>query len=236
MQKTNTLKIDWATHAAAKYACENWHYSKSVPVPPLIRVGAWEESKFIGVVIFSRGASSNLSKPYNLKQTECCELTRVALQKHRAPVSKILMLAIKFLKKSNPGLRLIVSFADPNEGHHGGIYQATGWIYSGTSSETYKYVDMSGREWHSRQVSEKGYNIQQGQIRKTVRPSKCKKIKCPGKHRYLMPLDFEMKKQIEQLRKPYPKRASGVEVNTLDYQSKEGGAVPTDALHKLKFI
>ena len=30
-QKAN-LKIDWATHEAAKYACTNWHYSKSVPI------------------------------------------------------------------------------------------------------------------------------------------------------------------------------------------------------------
>jgi hypothetical protein len=25
------LKIDWASHEAAKYACENWHYSKCLP-------------------------------------------------------------------------------------------------------------------------------------------------------------------------------------------------------------
>ena len=82
MQKTKPeLKIDWATHEAAKYACENWHYSKSIPVPPLVKIGVWENSKFIGVLIFSRGASSNLLKPYGLDQTEGCELTRVSLTK-----------------------------------------------------------------------------------------------------------------------------------------------------------
>jgi hypothetical protein len=25
------LKLDWCSHEAAKYACENWHYSKCVP-------------------------------------------------------------------------------------------------------------------------------------------------------------------------------------------------------------
>jgi hypothetical protein len=39
------LRIDWATHAAAKYACENWHYSGCMPVGKLVKVGAWESGK-----------------------------------------------------------------------------------------------------------------------------------------------------------------------------------------------
>lgn len=228
--KRPSLKIDWATHEAAKFACENWHYSKSVPVPPLVKVGVWEDCKFIGVVIFSRGASSNLLKPYNLKTEEGCELTRVALAKHEAPVSKILALAIKFLKRNSPKLRLIVSFADPNEGHHGGIYQATNWVYAGRTASTVKYIDKTGREWHSRQVSEKGYNIQQGSIRKTVRPSECVKVHQIGKHRYLLPLDEEMKDYILRFKQKYPKRASSKEIVASDFQSEEGGENPTEAL------
>lgn len=224
------LKIDWATHEAAKYACENWHYSKSLPVPPLLKVGVWESKKYIGCIIFSRGASSNLLKPYGLTQYEGCELTRVALTKHLTPVSKIMSIAFKFLKKTNSNLKLIVSFADPSEGHHGGIYQATNWIYTGKSALSFKYIDKNGREWHSRQVSEKGFNIQQGHIRKTVKPSECTKIKCEGKHRYLYALDKEILKKIKVLSKPYPKRASSVESGTLDFQSKGGGESPTDAL------
>lgn len=143
-------------------------------------------------------------------------------------------LGFKFLKKNSPGLKLIVSFADPNEGHHGGIYQATNWVYTGKSSKTFKYLDFNGREWHSRQVSEKGYKVQQGKLRKTVKPSHCKKILCDGKHRYLMPLEDEMKKKIEPLRKPYPKRASSVESGTSPVQGERGGESPTDALQSEK--
>jgi len=200
------LLIDWCSHQAAKYACSNWHYSKSVPVPPLIKIGAWEDNSFIGVIIFSRGASSNLLKPYGLTQTEGCELTRVALTKHKTPVSKIMSIAIKFLKKTHNDMKLIVSFADPNEGHHGGIYQATNWIYSGKTAKTYKFIDAHGRVWHSRQVSEKGYNVQQGNIRQTIKPSQCKKILQEGKHRYLMPLSSQFADKIKQYSKPYPKR------------------------------
>jgi len=227
MQDKPNLKIDWASHDAAKYACENWHYSKSIPVPPLVKIGAWEDGKYIGCVIFSRGASSNLLNPYGLKQEQGCELTRISLTKHKSEVSKIVKFALKFLKKNSPELRLVVSFADPQYGHHGGVYQAGNWIYCGDTAPGVEYWH-NGKRLHSRQVSEKGWNIQQGQKRKTIKPSECKIIKTSGKHRYLMPLDEEMRVNIMPLAKPYPKRvkeqASG---NPPDL----GGASPTHTLH-----
>jgi hypothetical protein len=201
------LMVDFCSHEAAKTACLKWHYSKSVPVPPLVKIGVWEDRRFIGTVIFSRGASSNLLKPYNLQQTEGCELTRVALTKHKAPVTKIIKIAIAFLKASNQKLRLIVSFADPQYGHHGGIYQAGNWIYCGDTAGGAEYY-YKGKRLHSRQVSEKGWNIQQGVKRPTVKPSQCRIVKTKGKHRYLMPLDKSMRKSIAKLAKPFPKAKS----------------------------
>tara|TARA_R110000803_G_scaffold99579_3_gene167698 strand:- start:4275 stop:4976 length:702 start_codon:yes stop_codon:yes gene_type:complete len=200
------LKIDWATHESAKYACKNWHYSKSIPVPPLVKVGVWENSNFIGVVMFSRGASSNLMKPYGLTQDRGCELTRIALTNHITPVSRIVKIAIAFLKKNSPNLKIIISFADPQYGHHGGIYQAGNWDFIGSTNPSNEYWHK-GRRLHSRQVSEKGWNIQQGKQRKTIKPSDCQIIKTKGKYRYVMPLDAEMRKRILPLAKPYPKRA-----------------------------
>lgn len=220
------LRIDWATHEAAKYACENWHYSKSIPVPPLVKVGVWEKEKFIGVVIFSRGASSNLMSPYGLTQDQGCELTRIALRAHDSPVSRIVKLAMQFLKRNSPDLRLIVSFADPQYGHHGGIYQAGNWLYAGDTQKGKEYW-KDGKRLHSRQVSEKGWNIQQGAVRKTVKPSQCNIVVTTGKHRYLMPLDAEMREKVLPLAKPYPKRMK--QANSGD-QPESGGAAPTHAL------
>lgn len=221
------LRIDWATHDATVYACKHWHYSKTVPVPPLVKVGVWECDKFIGVVIFSRGASSNLLKPYGLDKDEGCELTRVALTGHKAPVSRIIAIACRFLRKNSPSLRLIVSFADPQYGHHGGIYQAGGWVYAGDTSSGREFWH-NGRRLHSRQVSPKGYNIQQGQVRKVLKPEQCKIVRTAGKHRYLMPLDDAMRVQIAPLAKPYPKRAKEQDAGHLPAL---GGATPTRTLH-----
>ena len=199
------LKVDWASHDSVKYACENWHYSKSVPVPPLVKIGVWEDEQFVGVVVFSRGASSNLLKPYGLESTEGCELTRIALNKHKTTVSRIVRIAILFLKKNSQNLKLIVSFADPQYGHHGGVYQAGNWIYAGDTAKGKEYWHK-GKRLHSRQVSEKGFNIQQGVKRKTVKPSECLILNTQGKHRYLMPLDEEVSKRVKVLSKPYPKK------------------------------
>jgi hypothetical protein len=200
------LRVDWATHAAAKYACENWHYSKSVPVPPLVKVGVWEANKYIGVILFSRGANNNMLKPFGLSVTEGCELTRVALSGHCAPVSRIIKIALKFLRDNSPGLRLIVSFADPSHGHHGGIYQAGGWIYTGKQQDSVEWLAPDGKVWHGRMVKAKGWTTCHGVRRKTWRPDQCTKVTKPGKHRYLMPLDPEMRAKILPLAQPYPKR------------------------------
>jgi len=191
------LKIDWASHEAAKYACENWHYSECLPAGKLVKVGVWENGKYIGVVLFSRGANNTLGAPYGLSQTECCELTRIALTKHDSQVSRVMKLAFVFLKKNSPGLKMIISFADPEQGHHGGIYQATNWIYSGMTTAADEYI-VNGKRMHGRSMrAAYGSHIGKNFIKKVLGSSK---------YRYLMPLDKEMSAKIAPLAKPYPKR------------------------------
>lgn len=197
------LRIDWATHKAAKYACENWHYSGCLPAGKLVKIGAWERGKFIGVVLFGRGATPNLGKPYNLSQAECVELVRIALTTHENAVSRIASLGMKFLQKANPKLRLIVSFADQSQGHHGGIYQAGNWIYNGQGSPA-KFYMIRGKLTHPRSIGAKGL-VQNIHGARKIDPS-ATVVNVPGKHRYLMPLDAEMRERIAPLAKPYPKR------------------------------
>lgn len=221
------LRVDWATHEAAKYACEHWHYSKSIPPPPMVYVGIWEKGAYIGCVLFSRGANKSLGSQFGLEQTECCELVRIALKEHKSTVSRIMSIAVKFLRKSSPALRLVVSFADPAQNHHGGIYQANGWVYAGESSESYKYRDKAGREWHPRMVSKTGKKPVFGKVRKVIKTSECEKIKTPGKHRYLMPLDAEMRARVLPLSKPYPKRPKQAE--SADQAEPRRGSTDPDA-------
>ena len=225
------LKIDWATHEAAKYACENWHYSKCAPVGKLVKIGAWEDGKYIGVVIYSRGATPHIGSPYGMTQMEVCELTRVGLTKHKTPVSKILSLSIKFLKNKCPELKLIVSYADKDQNHHGGIYQATNWLYQGLMNEgNLGAFIVNGKKTHPRSIGAAGGIQSIEWVRKNL-DKNAKEFITNGKHKYLMPLNEEVRRQIEPLRKPYPKRAGSKANVAPEFHSGEGGATPTPALH-----
>jgi hypothetical protein len=207
-----------ATHEAAKYACENWHYSKCIPKSKLAKFGVWEDEKFVGSIIYGVGATSTLVKQYGLEPYQGCELVRVALREHLSPVSKMLAITIRMLKKTFPNLRLLVSFADPEQGHHGGIYQATGWVFNGNSQASDEYI-YKGKRWQGRSFRNNYKGMEKHPDVKIVKGS--------SKHRYLLPLDDEMRKRINALAKPYPKR---VKDQDSEHPSELGGETPTHTL------
>lgn len=200
----SVLRVAPAGVDAARYAVTHWHYSRTLPVPPRFTFGVWEGETFVGAVVFSRGANANMGRTYGLAPWEVAELTRVALREHEHPVTQIVSQAIKHLRATNPGLRLLVSYADPEHSHHGGIYQAGNWLYTGRGVATTEYVDRKGRRWHSRQVSNSGIRVQFGTYRNVIPISQTTPIKIPGKHKYLLPLDRAMRRQISVLAQPYP--------------------------------
>lgn len=218
------LRLDWCSHAAAKYAVEHWHYSQRMPVGKTAKVGVWEGGKFVGVFIFSWGANQHLAGQYGLAMTECAELVRVALTDHAAPVSRIGAIASRMLRRQSPGLRLLVSFADPAHGHHGGIYQAMGWTYAGTTKSERRYafggVTLMRRAYTGSNFGSASLALPPGAV----------PFVSPGKHKYLYPLDDAMRAQLAPLAKPYPKRASEPTSVGAGDQPGQGGATPTRTL------
>lgn len=171
-----------------------------MPIGKLIKIGVWENEKFIGVIIFSRGANKGLGSPFVLTQTECCELTRVALTTHKTPVSRIIKISLKLLKQIS-NMKLIVSFADEEQNHHGGIYQAGNWIYSGMTNAADEYL-YKGRRYHGR-AFRKSMGSHLNYLDKGLQI-----IKGSSKHRYLMPLCDSIRPIILELKQPYPKRVT----------------------------
>ena len=215
------LKLDWCSYEAAKYAVEHWHYSCTMPVGKLVKIGVWEAGAFVGSVIFGMGAAPQAACPYKIGRFQIAELLRVALRIHCAPVSRIVAIGVRCLVKQSPGLRLLVSYADPSMGHHGGIYQALGWVYVGPSQPKWK---ANGQHNRTLGTSMKRARAKYG-------PNVTIKWEVP-KHKYLMPLDAEMRARILPLAKPYPKRAGSIAANAPADQAGEGGAAPTPALSR----
>ena len=203
-QSRNAFKIEWCSREAALFACRKWHYSGGLPTGKTVRIGLWEDDEFIGCVVFGRGANKSIGSPYGLKQTECIELCRVALREHKTPVSQLMANAIRFLKRKSPGIRLVVSYADPAQNHHGGVYQAGNWVYTGAGSPDRQFV-VHGKARHPKSIHSMGVKQSIEAVRKHLDPN-ATLLFTPGKHRYLYPMDKPMRKQIQTMAKPYPMR------------------------------
>jgi hypothetical protein len=202
-----------------------------MPVGKTVKIGVWEDDRYKGVIIYSMGANKHIGSPYHLSQHQICELTRIALKKHFWPVSKMMAISINMLKKHCPKIRLIVSYADEDQCHTGGIYKATNWIYEGLKNEGSRGAFIiKGKKVHPKSIHSMGVRQTLEAVRNRLDKNATLHI-TKGKHKYLMPLDKEMRKQIEPLNKPYFRRVEH-ESNASGNQSEEGGAVPTDTLHK----
>jgi len=197
------LRIDWCSYDAAKYAVQHWHYSRSLPCSKTARLGVWEDDKFIGAVVFAWGANRHLAGEYKLKMTECAELCRVALNKHATPVSKILAIAVKMLKRQMTGIRLLVSYADLNQGHLGKIYQASNWVFVGETG-TEAGIMLNGKSTHRRTINSKYGTSTIEWLQQHVDP-RARRLEGKPKLKYVFPLDDEIAARVKLLCKPYPK-------------------------------
>jgi len=228
------LRVDFASHEAATYAVEHWHYSRKMPHGKLVNIGAWEDGRFIGAVVYGAGANHNIGSPFGLEPTQVCELVRVALRKHGTPTSRIIAISMKFLRGIARGLRLVVSYADTGQGHHGGIYQAGNWLYLGAiEQDVYR---IHGEYFHKRVIAHvarrSGGDESMAWLHTHMDPNAERVPDCV-KHKYVLPLDAEMMAQLRPLAKPYPKRPTCAGSNDSvapGLQPGEGGANPTSAL------
>jgi hypothetical protein len=144
------------------------------------------------------------------------ELNRLVINegKEKGTLSYFVSQCLKQLPKP----LCVVSFADPNNGHHGYIYQATNWLYAGLSEKGGKNRDyfFRGKNYHGKTISVDW--IKQNFGKYDSSKSLTENFVLNGgevrdfelKHRYLMFLGN--RKQIKQMKDnlvyrilPYPK-------------------------------
>jgi hypothetical protein len=209
-----------------KRALRRWYYRADVPRGKAVKIGVWEQGTFVGAVVFGSGSTGDLGTRWGLNCFECCEMVRLALDPaHRTPTSRILSIAIKLLRKHSPGLRAVVTFADPGAGHIGTVYQAAGWMYLGRTTPRNRYIGPDGREYHDRAVSRSGWKVHQGKRCRCPKIDDCRAVRVPGKHRYVLPLDEAMRERLRPLAIAYPKkeRAGSENSDTRTFQSERAG-------------
>ena len=193
------MRLEIASYKAIKYACLNFHYSKSVPVNTFGYSVFNQDKEWCGVALFGTGASPQIGKQYNLKQGQVIEFVRMALNGKQSKTSEVLAKAIRLLKRDLPLVKLIVSYADQEQGHSGIIYQATNWYYLG---EVKSPPIIEGK--HNKSM---GGSI--GAARKILGREPSFYLPKP-KHKYIYSLDKNLIPLCKSLSKAYPKNAQEV--------------------------
>lgn len=100
--------------------------------------------------------------------------------------------AVKWIAKAEKP-DVLVSYADPNAGHRGGIYRAASWTYQGQSEESRNYEAPNGQRVARRAFHSGGNSMTKAQIE----AGGFREVRLPGKHRYVKPLTRKARKMLE---------------------------------------
>ena len=84
----------------------------------------------------------------------------------------------------------LVSYADPNAGHKGGVYRAASWIYHGKSEEVRTYRDSEGKTFARRAF----HSGKKGMTKAEIEALGYLELKLPGKERFVKPITRRARK------------------------------------------
>ena len=132
-------------------------------------------------MVFSIPANYNVARWLGCDANRVWELTRLwAADGHR---KNLLPEAISFAVSKFRALGVadaIISYADPNAGHSGGIYKAASWVALGQSEEARAYRDAEGKI-----VSRRAFHLGKKHLIKTeILALGYTQLSLPGKLRF----------------------------------------------------
>lgn len=204
--------LDYQT--AKKIITEN-HYSHTMPCCELA-LGFYISHRLNCVIVFGQSATSRMAK--SLPSSNYWELVRLFSFDWGGKniESYCIGKALKYIEQ-NCNKDVIVSFADPSQGHVGGIYQATNWLYCGLTDLTGGYTYFFDGKWQHPRSTVAQYGTRKHADILRINPTvKFKRI--PRKHRYIYLLGSrakqrELSARLKYLVLPYPKKLTPGEVS-----------------------
>lgn len=152
------------------------------------------------IVVFSIPANQNIAKFALGVEANVWELSRLwAPDGHRKNLlTQAISAAVAAFRKVEPTAQALVSYADPNVGHLGGVYKAASWIPLGQCEETRAYRGMSGEIVARRKFHSGSHSMRKAEIEALG----YKELKLPGKWRFVKPLT---KRASSLLAKKHPR-------------------------------
>jgi hypothetical protein len=120
-----------------------------------VRLGLWIDNALAGVITYGTIPRPNARAICGPEYApNVLELTRLALYDWapRNSESRFIAESFRHLRMERPDIFILISYADGRHGHVGTIYQATNWIYTGSSTGDVIYRCEDGRTLHPRTV------------------------------------------------------------------------------------
>lgn len=170
------------------------HYTHSVPSGK-----SWYFEFETAIVCFAIPPNPFISKYLVGEPNKVLELSRLwAPDGHASDLlTRAISYAIGQLRNKARHIDALVSYADPNVGHQGGVYKAASWVPIGVSEESRYYVDAAGQVVARRKFHSGGTHLRKAEIEALGYIEK----KMPGKVRFAKGLTKQARKRIEKLRK-----------------------------------
>ena len=196
--------------------CKEWflhkHYAKRIPSISYA-FGLYKNNQLLGICSYGRPVAHTLIKhAFNGHyQDNFLELNRLVVNDNLPKNS--LSFFVSATLKQLPLPAVVVSYADTSQNHHGYIYQATNFIYTGLSAKRTDYKIKGMEHLHSASVMDHaGRGVEKGKIDKlkAIYGDDLYLKDRPRKHRYFYLLGTKKDKK-EMLRnlayeiEPYPK-------------------------------
>tara|TARA_R100001510_G_C7611414_1_gene174821 strand:+ start:248 stop:940 length:693 start_codon:yes stop_codon:yes gene_type:complete len=211
------MKNKYSVKSVLNSECREWflrkHYLKRLP-PISYCFGLYDENlSLLGVSSFGRPAAHGVVKGAfgGILMDNFLELNRLIINEGlpKNILSFFLSRSLNLLPKP----QAIVSYADTSQGHHGYIYQATNWIYTGLSAKRKDYKLKGVNNLHSQSLLDReGRHMKKGKVAEM-------RLKYgddlytqdrPRKHRYFYFVGNKkekahMKENLQYKVEPYPK-------------------------------
>lgn len=147
------LKIERIDARSANYFIKKWHYSHGFVMNSILHFGVFLGGSLHGVMSF--GSSIDKRKMIGLVEGtgwhDFLELNRMAFDPilPRNSESRAISVALRLIKKTNPHIKWIVSFADACQCGTGTIYRASGFILTAIKKNKDVLILPDGTITHS---------------------------------------------------------------------------------------
>lgn len=152
------MTVNWTvepiTKKQADFIITSRHYSRRAPNFRKAFALVDEHGLIDGVVVYGNGPKPIADTARNDIGVDAYELTRLVIQTTKPNAASFLVgRSLRML----PQPSLIVSYADTEWGHSGIVYQATNWVYTGsTKSHDGGAFVIEGERVHSRSLTGRG--------------------------------------------------------------------------------